>query len=183
MTLSGGSGAWRKHRVEPREKRGLRRIDLQRANRHHQSPSAELTGRAVNQQATTTMLERSGMTILSYRLAYIRYCAVTIRPLDSSCMEVEFDAKQLDRLETDREFTAGWPPAVVRGYRKALQAIRAAIDERDLYALRGLRFEKLKGKLQGKHSLRINDQWRLMVEIRGEAPRKRIGVVGIVDYH
>jgi proteic killer suppression protein len=98
-------------------------------------------------------------------------------------MEVEFDDRDLDRLETDPGFTAGHSQAVVRGYRKVLQAIRSALDERDLYALKGLRFEKLKGKRQHQHSLRINDQWRLIVEIRGEAPRKRIGVVEIADYH
>lgn len=73
--------------------------------------------------------------------------------------------------------------AVDRGYRKVLQAIRAAADERDLFALRGLRFEKLKGKRQHQHSMRLNDQWRLIVEIRGQGANKKIGIVGIEDYH
>ena len=98
-------------------------------------------------------------------------------------MEVEHDDPDLDRLETDPRFTGGHGPAIVRGFRKVMQAIRAAVDARDLYALRGLRFEKLRGDRQGQHSLRINDQWRLIVEIRGEAPQKRIGVVEIADYH
>jgi proteic killer suppression protein len=98
-------------------------------------------------------------------------------------MEVEHDDSDLDQLERDRNFTGGWGGPVVRGFRKVMQAIRAAVDERDLYALRGLRFEKLLGKRQGQHSLRINDQWRLIVEIRGEAPRKKMGVIEIADYH
>jgi len=98
-------------------------------------------------------------------------------------MEVEHDDPDLARLERDRLFTGGWGGAVVKGFRKVMQAIRAAVDERDLYALKGLRFEKLFGKRQGQHSLRINDQWRLIVDIRGEAPRKRIGVIDIADYH
>ncbi|MGH7514152.1 MAG: type II toxin-antitoxin system RelE/ParE family toxin [Gemmatimonadales bacterium] len=98
-------------------------------------------------------------------------------------MEVDHDDPALERLERDRTFTGGWGGPVVKGFRKVMQAIRAAVDERDLYALKGLRFEKLVGKRQGQHSLRINDQWRLIVEIRGVAPRKQMGVIEIADYH
>lgn len=97
-------------------------------------------------------------------------------------MDVEFDDEDLDALETDPK-ASGYAPAIIRGFRKALNAVRAAVDERDLYALRGLRFEKLQGRRSHQHSLRLNDQWRLIVEIRGEAPRKRVGIVEIVDYH
>jgi toxin HigB-1 len=98
-------------------------------------------------------------------------------------MKVEFDDPDLDRLEVDATFDAGYAPAIVRGFRKVMQAIRAAGDERDLYRLKGLRFEKLKGKRQHQHSLRINEQWRLIVELRGEGGEKRVGVVEIADYH
>lgn len=98
-------------------------------------------------------------------------------------MEVSFDSDELDRLETDAAFTAGHGPEVVRGYRKVMQSIRAAQDERDLYALRGLRFERLKGKREAQHSLRINKQWRLIVELRGSGEKKKVGIVGIEDYH
>jgi proteic killer suppression protein len=97
-------------------------------------------------------------------------------------MEVEFADEELDRLETDARFTGGFAPAIVRGFRKAMQAIRAAHDERDLYASRGLGFEKLKGSRAHQCSLRINKQWRLIVELRGEAP-KTVRIVKIEDYH
>ena len=48
-------------------------------------------------------------------------------------MEVEFADADLAGLEVDPRFTAGLAPAIVRGFRKAMQAIRAAHDERDLY--------------------------------------------------
>jgi toxin HigB-1 len=98
-------------------------------------------------------------------------------------MNVEFDDPDLDRLETDAGFTGGYGQEIVRGFRKVLQAIRAAQDERDLYALRGLRFEKLKGSRDHEHSLRINKQWRLIVELRGAGQQKRMGVKSIEDYH
>ena len=98
-------------------------------------------------------------------------------------VDVEFDDDDLDRLETDREYFGSHGVPVVRAFRRTMQFIRAARDERDLYAMKSRRFEKLKGKRQHQHSLRLNDQWRLIVEIRGEHPRKRIAVIEINDYH
>jgi toxin HigB-1 len=96
-------------------------------------------------------------------------------------MEVEFAGADLDRLETDAKFTAGFGTEIVRGFRKAMQSIRAADDERDLFALRGLGFEKLKGTRQHQHSVRLNKQWRLILELSG--PPKRVRIMGIEDYH
>ena len=98
-------------------------------------------------------------------------------------MDVEFDDQDLGRLETDRSVAGGWPPAIVRGYRKVMGAIRAATDERDLYNMKGLRFKKRKPPQDHHHSLRINDQWRLIVELRGSGPNKKIGVIEITDPH
>lgn len=98
-------------------------------------------------------------------------------------MDVEHDDPDLAELERSQSATAGRGGAVDRGFRKVMQAVRAAVDERDLYAVKSLRFEKLVGKRDGQRSLRINKQWRLIVEVRGEHPRKRIGVIGIEDYH
>lgn len=96
-------------------------------------------------------------------------------------MEVEFVDDDLDRLETDPKFNCGFAPPIVRGFRKAMQAIRAASDERDLYLSRGLGFEKLKGQRQHQCSVRINIQWRLILELT-EAPKK-MRIVAIEDYH
>jgi proteic killer suppression protein len=98
-------------------------------------------------------------------------------------MRVEFDDPALDRLETDEDFAAGFSPEVVRGFRKVMQAIRAAPDERTLYALRGLRFEKLKGKRRHQCSLRVNKQWRVIAELRAKGPEKHIAIVAVEDYH
>lgn len=98
-------------------------------------------------------------------------------------MDVEFDDDDLARLETDALFTAGLSSEVVRAYRKRMQQIRAFLDERDFYALKSLHFEKLKGNRDNQHSVRLNKQWRLVLEIRGEHPCKVIGIVEVVDYH
>lgn len=98
-------------------------------------------------------------------------------------MDVEFDNNDLDRLETDATFTAGFSQEIVRAFRKRMQQIRAFRDERDFSALRSLNFEKLKGDRQGQHSVRLNLQWRLILEVRGDHPCKVIAVIEIVDYH
>jgi proteic killer suppression protein len=98
-------------------------------------------------------------------------------------MDVEFDDEDLDRLETDARFTADYSQEVVRAYRRRIQQIRAIHDERDLYAIKSLHCEKLKGNREGQHSIRLNLQWRLIFELRGSHPCKIIGIVEIADYH
>lgn len=98
-------------------------------------------------------------------------------------MEVEFDDDDLDRLETDAQFTAGFAQEIVRAYRKRMQQIRAFRDERDFVAVRSLNFEKLKGNREGQYSIRLNRQWRMVMEIRGDHPCKVVAIIEIVDYH
>jgi toxin HigB-1 len=64
-----------------------------------------------------------------------------------------------------------------------MQAIRAANDERDLAAVRGNRFEKLQGSRSHQYSIRLNDQYRLVLEFEGSGQNKTVVVVGIEDYH
>lgn len=103
-------------------------------------------------------------------------------PLDS-LMKLSFRDDTLARLETDPGFTAGHQSAIVKAYRKRVNFIRQAQDERDLYAWVSLHFEKLKGARSHQHSIRLNDQWRLILELEGEAPSKTIAIVAIEDYH
>jgi toxin HigB-1 len=98
-------------------------------------------------------------------------------------MEVEFSDDGLKRLELDPKFTAGYGQDIVRGFRKVMFSLRNCQDERDLYANRGLNFEKLKGARAHQYSARINKQWRLIIELEGAAPNKKIRVLGIEDYH
>jgi proteic killer suppression protein len=98
-------------------------------------------------------------------------------------MEVEFADDDLDQLEVDRRFTAGFGADVVRAFRKAMQVIRAAPDERDFYRLKGLRFKKLDGDRSHQRSIRLNKQWRLILELKDEAPKKTVRVIYVEDYH
>jgi proteic killer suppression protein len=98
-------------------------------------------------------------------------------------MEVRYRDPALDRLETDPSFDGGWSQAVVRAFRKRMQAIRAAEDERTFYAMKSLHFEKLKGNRLHQHSMRLNDQWRLILEFERTNDGKVVLVIGIEDYH
>ncbi|MBL4698185.1 MAG: type II toxin-antitoxin system RelE/ParE family toxin [Phycisphaerales bacterium] len=98
-------------------------------------------------------------------------------------MEIEFRDPDFDRLETDPDFNAGFGQAIVKAYRKRVQWIRAARDERDFYEFKSWHFEKLRGNRGHQRSIRLNDQWRLIIEIKECNPSNTLVVVGIEDYH
>ena len=98
-------------------------------------------------------------------------------------MEVAFADDDLDRLETDTDFTMKLSHALVRAYRRRMQGIRSAQDERDFYGMKSWHFEKLEGQRQHQHSIKLNDQFRLILEFVGTGRSKRVRIVGIEDYH
>lgn len=99
-------------------------------------------------------------------------------------MQIEYDDDLLRRLAEDPNVVAPqWSHEVVRSYRRKIQMLEAAIDERDLAAIRGLRFEKLKGSRRGTYSVRLNDQYRLILRFRTDASNRVVIVVELVDYH
>jgi proteic killer suppression protein len=98
-------------------------------------------------------------------------------------MEVEFADEELDRLETDIDFNAGFAREIVLAFRKRMQVIRSALDERTFYQLKSLHFEKLKGDRDHQRSMRLNKQWRLIIEIKPSESKNIVVVIGIEDYH
>ena len=97
-------------------------------------------------------------------------------------MLADFKDENLRRVEIDPTADCGHGEAATKAFRRRMQSIRAALDERDFYAQKSFHFEKLKGE-GGLRSMRLNDQWRLIVEIAGEAPNKTVWIIGIADYH
>lgn len=71
------------------------------------------------------------------------------------------------------------PPDVRSAAVRKLDLVNAAHDLGDLRVPPGNRLERLKGELRGKHSIRINDQWRIVFRWEsGDAHD-----VEIEDYH
>ncbi len=98
-------------------------------------------------------------------------------------MEVCFLDDRFDRLETDASYTAGFSQDIVRMFRRRMQFIRSAVDERDIREMKSFHFEKLSGSRKHQHSIRLNDQFRLIVEITRHSSKKALAIVGIEDYH
>lgn len=98
-------------------------------------------------------------------------------------VNVEFRDPRLQRIESDAGSGGEYDGAIVTAFRKRMQQIRAAPDERTLRAYKSLRFEKLKGNRAHQVSLRLNDRYRLIVELRGHGTEKVVVIIGIEDYH
>lgn len=84
------------------------------------------------------------------------------------------DTEELFYTEHNRRFAAISRVAL----RKLIQMNQArALD--DLAVPPGNRLERLQGRLAEFHSIRVNDQWRIMFRWTDSGPEQ----VAIVDYH
>lgn len=84
------------------------------------------------------------------------------------------DTEELFRVEANRRFHAIARVAL----RKLIQMNQAGTLD-DLKVPPGNRLEALKGNLAGLHSIRVNDQWRIVFRWTNAGPAE----VAIVDYH
>lgn len=75
--------------------------------------------------------------------------------------------------------TRSFPPELRRVARRKLLYLHDASELGDLRAPPGNRLELLKGDWAGFHSIRINDQWRLVFRWQGGSAFE----VQVVDYH
>ncbi|MFT4564589.1 MAG: proteic killer suppression protein [Gammaproteobacteria bacterium] len=75
--------------------------------------------------------------------------------------------------------TRSFPNELRRTARRKLLYLHDAMDLQDLRVPPGNRLESLKGNLKGFHSIRINDQWRLVFRWSGGQSHD----VQILNYH
>ena len=101
----------------------------------------------------------------------------------SQGVRFRFETKKLEDLFTSEAGAKKYPAAVVEAFFEVMATIDSALDERDLYALKSLRFEALKGDRAGERSLRLNKQYRLIVRLEKDPDGSIIVVIGIEDYH
>jgi proteic killer suppression protein len=84
------------------------------------------------------------------------------------------DTEKVFNGEYSRKFNA-----IARvAYRKLLVLNAAAVLD-ELRNPPGNRLEALRGDREGRHSIRVNDQWRIVFVWRGTGPHE----VEILDYH
>ncbi|HEY0438586.1 MAG TPA: type II toxin-antitoxin system RelE/ParE family toxin [Xanthobacteraceae bacterium] len=78
-----------------------------------------------------------------------------------------------------RRVAKGFPTVLARIARRKLVQLNNAGALQDLAVPPGNRLEALKGDRRGRHSIRINDQWRIVFRWTDAGPDE----VEIVDYH
>ncbi|GHU92650.1 hypothetical protein FACS1894155_12770 [Bacteroidia bacterium] len=85
-------------------------------------------------------------------------------PEQISNMKIEYEKEYLRELYYDGKTTDKkhrYQPQVVNGYAKCVRTLIKAVRMEDLYLIKALNYERLKGNKKGLSSLRINEQYRL----------------------
>ncbi|MBN2385801.1 MAG: type II toxin-antitoxin system RelE/ParE family toxin [Anaerolineales bacterium] len=98
-------------------------------------------------------------------------------------MEFDFADSFLEDAYYNPAASIGHGPVVDKGFRKGIGKIKAAINELDLRALKGLHYHKLDGARSHQHALNITDQWRLIVERSEIDGRTKLTIISVEDYH
>lgn len=102
-----------------------------------------------------------------------------------SLVRFKFKKKKIYSLYYEEKGAEDYQPAVVDAFFEVMTKIAAATDERDLYSIKSLHFEKLEGERgkRGERSIRLNDQWRLILIVTKDERGKYLLIIDIVDYH
>jgi len=90
-----------------------------------------------------------------------------------------FRDHNLRRLYEDPSFNAGFSENIVRAYRSRVNFIAAAQDERDLYLFGAQQFKKLHGERSHQRSMRLNDQYRLILVLEKSGQQTTAIIEGI----
>jgi proteic killer suppression protein len=99
-------------------------------------------------------------------------------------MRIDFEDDDLRRLYEDADFVLPQVGSdLVKAFRRKVGFLAAADSELDLRNYRALRYEKLKGDREGQRSIRLNEQWRLILQLETVDEVRVINIIEIVDYH
>jgi proteic killer suppression protein len=90
-----------------------------------------------------------------------------------------FPGAVAELIFAQRRVPKGFPTDVAKVARRKLVQLNNAAVLDDLAVPPGNHLEALQGDLAGKHSIRINDQWRIVFRWNEGGPEQ----VEIVDYH
>jgi proteic killer suppression protein len=98
-------------------------------------------------------------------------------------LRFSFRTRSLEELYTEEKDAHKYPAGVVDAFFEVMSIIEAAVDERDLYAFKSLHYEKLKGSRSHQRSLRLNNQFRLVVEREEDDKGRYLLIIDLEDYH
>jgi toxin HigB-1 len=110
-----------------------------------------------------------------------RYQSLAIRISMGYVLPVirSFKGKFAEPILQGRVIPKGFPANLAMVARRKLIIVDSAIFLKALNSRPGNRLEALKGDLAGRHSIRINDQWRIVFRWTDAGPEE----VEIIDYH
>jgi proteic killer suppression protein len=98
-------------------------------------------------------------------------------------MDVVFADPDLAKIDTEEAGKLRLPVPVIKSARRKLVLLRAAPDDRSLRNWKSLHYEKLRGDRDGQRSVRLNDQYRMILELDESTKPPTVTVVAIEDYH
>jgi toxin HigB-1 len=98
-------------------------------------------------------------------------------------MEIMFADATLALIETEDAGKTKLPVPVIKSARRKLTVLRAAPDDRSLRNWKSLHYEKLKGGRGDQRSIRLNDQYRMVLTLDENTNPPTITILGIEDYH
>jgi len=76
----------------------------------------------------------------------------------------------------------GLGDGVDEDFRQLIELILLSPDERNLYAMKALHYEKLTNR-GGDRSLRMEGPWRMIIRLEGDGATKKVLIKGVEDYH
>jgi len=99
-------------------------------------------------------------------------------------MRIQFEDDDLRRLYEEPDYVAPrLGRDLIRAFRRKVGFLASATSELDLRNYRALHYEKLVGDRAGQHSIRLNDQWRLILRLESDAQGRLLIIIEIEDYH
>ncbi|MCX5657658.1 MAG: type II toxin-antitoxin system RelE/ParE family toxin [Candidatus Omnitrophica bacterium] len=100
-------------------------------------------------------------------------------------MLIDFSDKKLRLLYTQFQGAEDYPTGIAEAFVEKVQIIYNAKDERDLYALKSLHYEKLSGKRGklGERSIKLNNQWRVIIKPQVNKVGKLMLIISITNHY
>jgi plasmid maintenance system killer protein len=98
-------------------------------------------------------------------------------------LQVDHADPDLERMETDRDFTAGFEEGIAKRFRYTMQLIRTVSKKKQLYQFNGLRLHPLPPPNSHQDSMSLNKKYRLIVEFSGDEPNETIRIIEINNHY